>query len=519
MQLGIDFGTTRTVVACADRGNYPIVGFEDPAGDGCDFFPSVVAARGEELRFGLDAVRAAAEPGWGVARSFKRLLSGPDAGPDRRVRVGELELTVAELLARFLAALREALLGRSNLPRPRGKKASSAVLSAVVAAPANAHGTQRFLTLDAFRRAGFEPRAMLNEPSAAGFEYTHRYRDTLTRTRELVLVYDLGGGTFDASLVRMSERHHDAVATAGIARLGGDDFDAILVDLALEAAGLDRARLSARGLDQLTERCREAKEALHPSTKRISLDLEACFGAEVGGAGEVTVPVADYASAYEPLVERTIDVMRPLVVALDDPDSLSPELAGIYVVGGASSLPIVGRLLRERFGRRVHRSPYPFAATAIGLAIAADEEAGFSLEDRFSRSFGVFREARGGHGVSFDPIFTPETRVPAPGAEAVRERRVYRAAHNVGHFRLIECSAVDAAGTPLGDITPAGEVLFPFDPALRSGGQDLRRVPVLRTGEGPLVEETYSIDPSGLVALTIRDLESGFAQEYRVGGR
>ncbi len=446
------------------------------------------------------------------------LLAGADAGPVRVARIGELELPVADLLARFLGALREALLGRSNLPRPRGKKAGALALRAVVAAPANAHGTQGFLSLDANRRAGFEVRAMLNEPSAAGFEYTHRYRDTLTRTRELVLVYDLGGGTFDASLVRMSDRHHDAVATAGIARLGGDDFDAVLADLALRAAGTDRSRLPARGLELLTERCREAKEALHPSTKRIALDLEACFP-EVKGLGEVTVPVADFAAACEPLVERTIDVMRPLVVQLGDPEALSPELAGIYVVGGASALPLVGRLLRERFGRRVHRSPYTFAATAIGLAIAADEEAGFSLEDRFSRSFGVFREAKGGEGVSFDPIFTPSTRVPAPGAEAVRERRVYRAAHNVGHFRLVECSALDAAGTPQGDITPAGEVLFPFDPALRIGGQDLRAVPVRRTGDGPMVEETYSIDPNGLVALTIRDLESGFAQEYRVGGR
>lgn len=511
MQLGIDFGTTRTVVACADRGNYPVVGFEDAAGESCDFFPSVVAARAGELRFGLDALRAASEPGWTVARSFKRLLAGPGVAPDGAVRLGDTEVGVGELVGRFLAALRDAILTRSNLPRPRGKKAASAAsLTAVVAAPANSRGTQRFLTLDAFRRAGFDVRAMLNEPSAAGFEYTHRHRDTLTRTRELVLVYDLGGGTFDASLVRMSERHHDAVATTGIGRLGGDDFDAVLVDLALRAAGRTRADLDERALDRLTERCREAKEGLHPSSKRITLDL---------GDEEVTLPAADFTAACEPLVEQTIDAMRPLVARLDDPDALSPEVAGLYVVGGGSCLPVVGRLLRERFGRRVHRSPYPFAATAIGLAIAADAEAGFSLEDRFSRSFGVFREAESGHGVSFDPIFGPETRVPAPGGEPVQKRRVYRAAHNVGHFRLAECSAVDPAGTPQGDLTPAGDVLFPFDPALRSSDADLRAVTVRRTGEGPLVEETYSIDPNGLVALTIRDLESGFARQYRVGGR
>ena len=516
MQLGIDFGTTRTVVACVDRGNYPVVGFEDSAGDGCDYFPSMIAARGSELRFGLEAMRCVGEPGWAVVRSFKRLLGGTGASPQGLVRLGDVEIRLSDLLVRFLQALREALTTRSNLPRPRSKKPLT--LSAVVAAPANAHGTQRFLTLDAFRRAGFEVRAMLNEPSAAGFEYTHRYRETVTRTRELVLVYDLGGGTFDASLVRVAGRHHDAVATAGISRLGGDDFDQVLANCVVSSAGLDRARMSPRAVDALTERCREAKEALNPSSRKVTIDLEACLGPDAGAAREVSVPVADYYAACEPLVERTMETMRPLVMRMDDPENMSADLAGIYVVGGGSCLPVVGRLLRERFGRRVHRSPYPFAATAIGLAIAADEAAGFSLEDLFSRSFGVFREAEDGHVVSFDPIFTPETRLPAPGAtESVSQSRVYRAAHNVGHFRLVECSAVDASGAPNGDITPAGDVLFPFDPALRETERDLRSIPVQRTGAGPMVEETYSIDPNGIVALTIRDLETGFAREFWVG--
>src|SRR6185369_17904370 len=108
-----------------------------------------------------------------------------------------------------------------------------------------------------------------------------------------------------------------------------------------------------------------------------------------------------------------IEVMHPLI--LQAGGAGEDALAGIYVVGGASALPVVSRVLRERFGRRVHRSPYPSAAIAMGLAIAVDEDAGFELSDRLSRHFGVFREGRGGQEVVFDPIFSRDTRVPRMG--------------------------------------------------------------------------------------------------------
>src|SRR5207248_9704273 len=91
--------------------------------------------------------------------------------------------------------------------------------------PANAPSAQRILTVDAFRRAGFDVVALLNEPSAAGFEYAHRFRETVTSKREYVLVYDLGGGTFDASLIKMEGRANEVVTSSGVAWLGGDDFD------------------------------------------------------------------------------------------------------------------------------------------------------------------------------------------------------------------------------------------------------------------------------------------------------
>src|SRR5215470_5388109 len=113
MRIGIDFGTTRTVVAACDRGNHPIIAFEDGRGDAVEWFPSVAAARKGELRFGFEALEAG--EGWTRLRSFKRLLAR--ATPETTVTIGDTEVRVAELTAGYLTALRRALLERSNLPR------------------------------------------------------------------------------------------------------------------------------------------------------------------------------------------------------------------------------------------------------------------------------------------------------------------------------------------------------------------------------------------------------------------
>ena len=524
MKLGIDFGTTRTVVACCDRGNYPIVTFEDANENPVDWFPSVVAERRGELRFGFDAVAVANDREWTLLRSFKRLLSGPSSGADLDVPIGESTFAGGDLITRFLTALREAIRTRSNCPRKKNDKE----LVAVVATPANAHGAQRFVTLDAFRRAGFDVAGLLNEPSAAGFEYAHRYRGTITSKREHILVYDLGGGTFDASLVHMAGKSHDAIATAGTNHIGGDDFDSILVAQALELAGIDEHEVSPGALSRLRDRCRDAKEALNPSSKRIVLDLDEAFGPGpeglASGPREVTVPVAEYFDRCAPLVQKTLDAMAPVLLRLDarltkKGDDPLAELAGLYVVGGASALPVVGRVLREAFGRRVHRSAYPSGAIAIGLAIAGDGAAGFELKDRLSRHFGVFREGHAGREVVFDSIFSRETEVPRGEATAAVHKRVYRAAHNIGRYRFVECASLDASGVPLGDITAYRDVLFPFDAAMRKrDAKELAALPVRRmSAEGPLIEEEYVVTPHGLVRVTIRDLESGFARAYEVG--
>jgi molecular chaperone DnaK (HSP70) len=521
MHLGIDFGTTRTVVAVADRGNYPVVDFVDHRGDAASAIPSLVVARAGELRYGFDAAEVAEDSSFRKLPSFKRLFSSP-AGSAAQVAIGDTVVAPAALLQGFLEYVRDAIVKRSTAGRRRSRAATGAAsLEAAVAVPAHALGTQRLVTLDAFRRAGFEVSALLNEPSAAGFEYTHRHRSTLSARRDLVVVYDLGGGTFDTSLVRMNGHHHEVLATSGIARLGGDDFDEVLARTALLAVDLDLDALPMSAREAWLSECRDAKERLHPNSRKIPLDLESALG-RLAPVPQVVLSTQDYYAACLPLVERTILAMVPVMTRFEEearaPAPEVDDIAGIYVVGGGSELPLVGRVLRERFGRRVHRSPYPSAAVAIGLAIAGDSAADFALVDRYSRTFGVFRESEAGREIVFDSIFAPETALPGRHEDPLTRTREYRAAHNVGHYRFFECNAFDATGKPHGDMTVFGDVRFPFDPELAARA-DLAQVSVERRPLlGPRIEESYSLDERGIVEVVIRNIDAGYARSFRLGG-
>jgi molecular chaperone DnaK (HSP70) len=494
VRLGIDFGTTHTVVALVDRGTYPVVAF-----DGAEVAPSLVAARHEDgaLRFGAEAAALRHQPGWTVLRSFKRLLD--EAGLATEVAIGPVAVPLLEVLTGYFTQVHHDLVALSNAGPTVDEP-----MEAAVSVPATASTAQRFLTLEAFRRAGFDVKWLLNEPSAAGLEYAHRYRGTLTARREHVVVYDLGGGTFDASLVRMSGRAHDVLATRGVKRLGGDDFDEAILAHVVEKARLEKMTEAQRVL--LLEECARQKEAVSPGSRRFLIDL-----APVGG-GPLAIPIEEIYQACETLVQATIDAVAPL---LEEPGAGASwdEVAGLYVVGGAGTFPLVGRRLRERFGeRRVRRSPYPSAATAIGLAAFLDAESGFTLTEPLTRNFGVFREAERGGNVSFDLIFPEGTPLPMPGEAPLVVRRRYGAVHNVGHLRYLECTRM-TEGRPDGDVTPWEEVFFPYERELRDHSS-LGDVRVVRTGDGPEVEETYVCGPEGAIVVTVSIPSESFSRTF-----
>jgi len=491
MKLGIDFGTTRIVVAAVDRGNYPLVPFETAEAT-FEWFPPLVALKGPDRRFGWEAWHAQADPEWTVIRSLKRYLE--DAGPETLIEVGPASacprVPLSELLHGLLTALHQGLSAHFG----PGEK-----FEAMLGVPANANSNQRFLTVEAFRRAGFEVLGLLNEPSAASIEFGHRQRVT-----GRVLVYDLGGGTFDASLVDLDERTHTVIATEGITTLGGDDFDRLLAELAVGTDAL--AALDAGALFRLEDECRRQKEALHPNSRRIVVDLDVVEE----GRGQATIAVSDFYDRCLALIEETIAATSKLAGKAD--------VDALYITGGGSELPLVARLLREDFGRKVKRSEYTRSATAIGLAIQADESSGYTLREVFTRNFGVWRESDSGHRMIFDPIFPRDTRLPVSGEPPVAVVRQYQPVHNVGDFRYLEAAHVDDDGQPSGDIALWDEILFPFDPSL-AGVAALESVPVGHSDPAAAqqIEERYACDSTGAVAVTIRNLTSGYGREYKLG--
>jgi len=486
IDLGIDLGTTRTVVARADRGNYPVISFTDEHGDEHDFIPSLTALHEGTLVHGF-AARKAAHQGAPLLRSLKRVLASPTLTAATPVPLGDQTFSVLEVLTSYLRHLESELADRGiDIARAR----------VVVAVPAHAYGAQRLLTLEAFQQAGFRVAAMLNEPSAAGFEYTHRKATTVSSRRTRVLVYDLGGGTFDTSLVDVVGTSHEVLASHGLGDLGGDDVDLLMATMALSRAGITEEDLSPTELDDLLDQCRDAKERLTPQSRRVLIILR---------GQDVVLPVTDLYTACTPLIERSLATMAPLVGRLDDGSPDLTEIAGVYLVGGASGLPLVPRLLRERFGRRVHRSPYPGASTAIGLAIAADRTSDYDLTDRLSRGFGVFRES---------------VQASPGGREGTVLTREYDAAHNIGWYRFVECAGVDESGEPCGEIAPYQDIVFPLEASLRDvDDEELRTYSVQRRDHGPRIQEHYRVDEAGLVRVTITDLSDGYSRRYVLGRR
>ena len=489
MKLGIDFGTTRIVVAAVDRGNYPLISFETAEGT-YEWFPPLVALKGEERRYGWDAWSSQTEPGWTPFRSLKRCFE--NAGPDTLLLVNDGgTVSLADLMTGLARSLREALVAATKIE-------PGEPFEVMLGVPANANSNQRFLTVEAFRRAGFAVLGLLNEPSAASIEFGHRQR-----SQGRILVYDLGGGTFDVSLVEMEGGTHTVLASEGISTLGGDDFDLVLAEMAV---GPGLGSLTFAELFRLDEECRRQKEALHPNSRKIVIDLDAVRD----GIGQVTIPVAEYYARCRPLLAETLAMTTRM--------ASGASIDTLYVTGGGSELPLVSRVLREEFGRKVKRSEYTRSATAIGLAIQADASSGYALREMFTRNFGVWREGDAGRRMVFDSIFPRATRLPAPGEPPLSVRRRYHPVHNVGDFRYVEASQVAGDGQPLGDITMWDEILFPFDPALAET-RSLEATPVRHSdcAEVQQIEEQYACDAAGVVTVTIRNLTSDYRREYRLG--
>jgi molecular chaperone DnaK (HSP70) len=401
MRLGIDFGTTRTVVAAVQDGRHPLAVFDDD-GEFRDHVPGIAAWQDGALVVGWPAARALADGSAEHAiRSIKRAIGA--LAPDAPVP-GLPGVTALGLATAFFVELRAALRERCTLDVD-----PDAPLEVMAAVPANAPSRQRWLTLEALRRAGFAPLGLLNEPTAGALDFAHRHLELGRKSpKKYVVVYDLGGGTFDTSAVSLQGRQFDLIASAGLARLGGDDFDQLVLDVAgveATAATLERARL--------------AKESLTPTSRKLLLDL--------GDREPIALDAAALYARAQPLIDATLAQVDGLFAGLRDrgidPDD-PRELGGIYLVGG---------------GRRVPRGG-PRAAGALRPQAAAGAAAVRRHRDRpraGRRSRRPRADPRGRH---------PPLRRVARGRR--RRRQGLRLAARQGHRRADRRRAALPPGPP-----------------------------------------------------------------------
>jgi len=506
IRLGIDFGTTRTVVAAQENGNYPVCTFSWE-GEVKEYIPTLAAVKDGIVYFGWDAADRLNQPDTYLLRSMKRLAG--HLRPEDPVELGpDFSITLLELVTLFLTHVKQMVLKHGSITL-RKKDA----LEVMVASPANANSNQRYITLEAFRRAGFTVLGAMNEPSAAAVEFLHRYlRELGPRSpKRYVAVYDLGGGTFDTSVVGIAERSHDVVAHQGIGRLGGDDFDEIILRLALEQMGLDPESLTPSDTARLLEECRERKEGLKSNTKKMVVDP----GAVLRDQKPVVLDTGRVYEGCGPLIERSLNTIRNVLRGIDQNPEDSRSLAAVYLVGGSVSFPPVSRKLREMYPSKVKVSPFPHASTAIGLSIAGDPKANIRVRESVSRHFGIWRERD--KDKIFDPIFLKDRQVDSNSGR-LRVTRTYNPVHNIGLLRYLECSSLGSAEEPEGDIALWQDVYFPYDPKLRHR-KDLSKIsiekhPALLSEE---VTETYEYNEQGIIQVQIENKTSDYKKLFTLG--
>lgn len=344
MLIGIDLGTTNSAVAIWRDGEAHLV----PNALGDFLTPSAVSiARDGTAYVGRAALERYPTHPAETVTSFKRMI-----GTERTVRLGgKGEYRAEDLSALVLASLRddvEALTG--EVPT-----------EAVITVPAYFNDRQRKATRRAGELAGLKVRRLINEPTAAALAFGLQGRGD----REPFLVFDLGGGTFDVSIVEMFEGIVEVRASAGDNRLGGDDFNTALVTLM-------RPRLDAeQALESIPADRREAllNVAAERARKALSTSHEVEFSVTIGDtAYAATVTDEDFDQAAAGLLKRLRD---PVIRALRDCSIDAAELSEIVLVGGATRMPAVRRALTRMFGRFPDSSVHPDHAVALGAAVQA----------------------------------------------------------------------------------------------------------------------------------------------------
>lgn len=343
--IGIDLGTTNSCVAVLEGGEPKVI----PNPEGNRTTPSVVAFKNGERQVGEVAKRQAiTNPNTII--SIKRHM-----GTDHKVEVEGKNYTPQEISAIILQHIKS--YAEEYLGEP--------VTKAVITVPAYFNDAERQATKDAGKIAGLEVERIINEPTAAALAYG------LDKTDEdqTILVYDLGGGTFDVSVLELGDGVFEVRSTAGDNRLGGDDFDQVIIDYLVaefkKENGIDLSK-DKMALQRLKDAAEKAKKDLSGVTS-TQISLPFITAGEAGPLHlEVSLSRAKFDELSADLVERT---MGPVRQALSDADLSASEIDKVILVGGSTRIPAVQEAIKKALGKEPHKGVNPDEVVALGASI------------------------------------------------------------------------------------------------------------------------------------------------------
>ena len=450
--VGIDLGTTNSEIAVYRDGRPEV----QADGSGRLILPSVVGLDQDgSLLVGEAARNQYILHPERTVRSIKRLM-----GSDRKVSLGDRNYTPQDVSAMILRRLREIAEERLGAP----------VRKAVITVPAFFSDAQRQATREAGEIAGYEVARIVNEPTAAALVY-----EAAQQQGKRVLVYDLGGGTFDVSVVRIEEGVVEVIASHGNNHLGGDDFDHKIVEHVLDHLRIEHkvdVSDNPQAMARIHRAAENAKKHLsdHPFAR-----IEEEYLAEVGGKPvhlALELARADYEEMIAPFIEETLSAIH---IALESASLTASQIEEVLLVGGATRTPLIRDRLFEVFGRPARGEVDPDLCVAMGAAIQgasmAGEKVSAVLVDVTPYTFGTGALGELGgtlYPYCFIPIIPKNTPIPVRKSEAfatindnqkVVEVRIYQGENEdaleniqIGEFRVEDLADVPAGNTIILDL-------------------------------------------------------------------